>query len=175
MRPGEAWDLKWIDFNPQRRTVNISAEKGSNPRMLVISLQLANRISLLPQKSEYIFRQSLLRYWQSHFWQTRKTLSQRLSNPEIMRITWKSLRHFKGTMEYHLTKDILHVKETLGHVNIQNTLIYVHLEHALFANTSEEFHVKAAKTTEEAKQLLEVGFEYVCTTPENLMLLRKRK
>jgi len=175
MRPGEAWNLKWIDCDFQRRIVSVRPEKGSNPRMLPLSQQLINRMDLLPKGSEYVFRKGLLRHWQSNFWQARQTLSRKLGNPRIMMITWKSLRHLKGTMAYHQTKDILHVKQTLGHVNINNTLIYIHLENALFQNTSDEFHVKAAKTAEEAKQLLEVGFEYVCTTPENLMLLRKRK
>jgi hypothetical protein len=36
-------------------------------------------------------------------------------------------------------------------------------------------HSSTAKATAEAKDLVESGFEYVCTTPENLMLFRKRK
>ena len=35
--------------------------------------------------------------------------------------------HFKVTMEYHKTKDILHVMRILGHRNIKNTLVYTHL------------------------------------------------
>jgi len=32
-----------------------------------------------------------------------------------------------------------------------------------------------AKTTEEARKLSEDGFDYVCTTPEDIMLFKKRK
>lgn len=74
-------------------------------------------------------------------------------------------------MEYHKTKDILHVMELLGHRNIQNTLIYTQLVNF----ESNDYHSATAAGTEEAKQLVESGFEYVCTTPENLMLFRKRK
>ena len=70
--------------------------------------------------------------------------------------------------------DILHVKEVLGHVSIQNTLIYIHLENALFKNVDDEFHVRIAKTPEEVTQLLEVGFEYV-TDMDGLKFFRKRK
>jgi len=77
-------------------------------------------------------------------------------------------------MEYHQTKDILHVKEKLGHKNIDNTLIYIHLEAAIFKTSNDEFTVRTAKTVEEAKQLLEVGFEYV-TEMESMKLFRKRK
>ena len=34
---------------------------------------------------------------------------------------------------------------------------------------------KVAKKAKEACKLVEAGFEYVCTTPDNLMLFRKRK
>jgi hypothetical protein len=37
------------------------------------------------------------------------------------------------------------------------------------------FHSAAAKTAEEAKKLVEAGFDYICTTPEEIMIFRKRK
>jgi hypothetical protein len=74
-------------------------------------------------------------------------------------------------MEYHKTKDILYVKELLGHRNINNTLIYTQL--VKFEN-EEEYHSATAKTIGEAKQLIEAGFEYV-TDMENVKLFRKRK
>jgi hypothetical protein len=74
-------------------------------------------------------------------------------------------------MEYHKTKDIIHVMELLGHRDIKTTMIYTHLIHF----ESDEFHSATAKTAEEAKNLVESGFEYVCTTPEEVMLFRKRK
>jgi hypothetical protein len=66
------------------------------------------------------------------------------------------------------------VKEVLGHKNIKKALIYIHLEGAIFKSGDEEFTVRTAKTLEEAKQLLEVGFEYV-TEVEGVKLFRKRK
>ncbi|MDH5459525.1 MAG: hypothetical protein QMD23_05825 [Candidatus Bathyarchaeia archaeon] len=38
----------------------------------------------------------------------------------------------------------------------------------------EEFHVKIAQTPEEIKELLEVGFEYVCEK-DGLLFFRKQK
>jgi site-specific recombinase XerC len=46
---------------------------------------------------------------------------------DVYQITFKTLGHFKATMEYHRTKDILHVMSLLGHKNIRNTLVYTHL------------------------------------------------
>jgi hypothetical protein len=58
----------------------------------------------------------------------------------------------------------------LGHKNIQNTLTYTQL--LKFEN--EEYHSATAKTIEEARQLIESGFEYV-TDLEDVKLFRKRK
>jgi ribosome-binding ATPase YchF (GTP1/OBG family) len=58
----------------------------------------------------------------------------------------------------------------LGHRDIKNTLIYTHL----IDFEGSEYHSAAAKTTEEARNLIEKGFEYVCTN-QDIMLFRKRK
>ena len=74
-------------------------------------------------------------------------------------------------MEYHKTKDILHVKTVLGHKNIKNTLVYTHL----IDFKADEYITKIAKDAEEACNLIESGFEYILTTPDELMVFRKRK
>lgn len=68
----------------------------------------------------------------------------------------------------------MHVKYILDHKNIKNTLLYVNLENVIFQNESDEFHVKVARTPDEIKALLEVGFEYVCEK-DGLLFFRKRK
>jgi hypothetical protein len=74
-------------------------------------------------------------------------------------------------MEYHKTKDILNVKIVLGHKNIKNTLVYTHL-----VNFREDEYVsKVAKNADEACMFIESGFEFVCNTPDDLMVFRKRK
>jgi len=40
---------------------------------------------------------------------------------------------------------------------------------------SDEFYSATAKTTNKAAKLIEASFEHVCTTPEDVMLFRKRK
>ncbi len=74
-------------------------------------------------------------------------------------------------MEYHKTKDILYVMKILGHKRIQNTLIYTQLVNF---QGEDEYICKIASTIEEAKQLIEAGFEYVCDI-EGAKLFRKRK
>ena len=73
-------------------------------------------------------------------------------------------------MEYHKTRDILHVMKMLGHRNIQNTLIYTQLVDF----EGDEFHSATAKNVEEAQKLIEEGFEFVCDY-DDIKLFRKRK
>jgi hypothetical protein len=75
-------------------------------------------------------------------------------------------------MEYAKTRDILHVMQILGHRNIKNTLIYTQL---VKMEKEDNFYSAAAKNATEAKDLVESGFGYVCTTPEMVMVFRKRK
>ncbi len=75
-------------------------------------------------------------------------------------------------MGHHRTEGDLHVMRLLGYINIKNTLIYTQL---VKLERDDAFYSATARTTEEAKNLVESGFEYICTTPENLMLFRKRK
>jgi hypothetical protein len=59
----------------------------------------------------------------------------------------------------------------LGHKKIKNTLVYTQLTD--FGD--DEYGSKIAKKTEKVGQLIEAGFEYVYTTPDDLMLFRKKK
>ena len=163
--------LKWIDIDFCNRSVRITPEKGSNPRILKLSNKLVAMLNSLPRKNEYVFQNGLLKHFGGNFRQQRKRLAYKLENPRINRITFKTLRHLKATMEYHKTKSLMHVMHVLGHKSIQSTMVYTHLVD--FGD--DEYVSQVAKTAEEGKQLIEAGFDYVCTTPENLMLFKKRK
>lgn len=73
-------------------------------------------------------------------------------------------------MEYNRTKDILYVKQLLEHKNINSTLIYTQL----VSFERDEYHVKVAKTVEEAYELAESVFDYF-TTIGGVQIFRKRK
>jgi phage host-nuclease inhibitor protein Gam len=58
---------------------------------------------------------------------------------------------------------------------LQNAPLYIQVDQAMFAAAiSDEFTVQAANNKEEIKQLLSVGFEYVCQK-DDLLFFRKRK
>jgi integrase len=172
MRIGEALRLKWTDVDSNSNTIVLNeTEKNGIPRMFKVSSKLIGMINNLPKRKETIFGVRFINNLETDFNYQRKRAAQKLQNPRLLRITFHTLRHWKATMEYHKTKDILHVMQLLGHRNIQNTLIYTQL--VKFEN-EEEYHSATAKTLEEAKQLIEAGFEYI-TDMEGIKLFRKRK
>jgi site-specific recombinase XerD len=73
-------------------------------------------------------------------------------------------------MKYHKTKDILHVKEILGHKSLNNTMLYTQI----ISFKDDEFTAKVAHSEQEVCQLLEAGFEYVCDYDNN-KIVRRRK
>jgi integrase len=174
MRIGELCQLKWIDIDGERKTVSITPEKGSNPRMLPVSDKLLGMLSRLARiHGDNIFqpKKKMLREYYSI---QRKAIAERLQNPRLLKITFHTFRHWKGTMEYHKTKDIMHVKYVLGHKSINCTLMYINLEAALFLADTDEWICKVAHNEAEAIQLIEAGFIYVNNLGENAFY-KKRK
>jgi len=128
-------------------------------------------ILLLRYKKDLIYFISKNKFYLGKtFRKQRKRIAHKLKNPRIMRIHFHTLRHWKATMEYAKTKDILHVMQFLGHKNIENTLKYTQLVNF----ESDEYACKVAKTIKEASELIEAGFEYV-TAMDGYKLFRKRK
>jgi integrase len=164
MRSGEAWQLEWSDIDFETNTVRITPEKRSNPRIIRISRKLIGMLNTLPKnhgKRIFANPQQPLDHYRDNFCQQRRRIAEKLQAPRLRRITFHTLRRWKGTMEYHRTKDILHVMQLLGHKNIKNTLLYVQLAEELFKDELD-YISKVAKNEKEICSLVEAGFEYVC-------------
>jgi hypothetical protein len=170
MRIGEALRLDWNDIDFEKRTVILNnPEKHGNPRMFKISEKLISMLNRLPRNNSKVFATS----WRTtinNFNAQRKRSAKKLGNPRLLRIHFHTLRHWKATMEYHRTKDILYVMKLLGHKNIANTLIYTQLVEF----EGGEYCSAVARSVEEAQKLVEAGFEYVCSHDET-MLFRKKE
>ena len=178
MRAGEAHKLRWADVDFENCTVRVTPEKGSNPRIFKISRKLLNMLVDLKatshvQDKSRVFAKDL-RTIRKVFEKQRANIARKLKNPRLLRIHFHTFRHWKATMLYHQTKDILYVMRFLGHRNIQNTLIYIQLEEAIFKKENDKFICKTAKTVAEAKTLIEADFEYVCEF-DGIKIFRKRK
>ena len=175
-RPMEIFQLKWTDVDAESSTVSITPEKGSRPRRPKITATTLASVLSQPRIGMYIFHNEKGDYEEQYrnffrnFAQCRMTIAKNLQNPRIRRISFKTLRHWKATTLYAKTKDLLLVKETLGHRSISSTMKYTHL----LTFRDDDYVCKATKTVEEAKALVESGFEYV-TDVEGYKLFRKRK
>jgi integrase/recombinase XerD len=169
MRCGEACQLKWTDIDLVNNSVRVTPEKGGNPRNLRISNKLVSMLNEMPKDDIKAFTHNTDR-WIRNLARQRKRIAAKLKNPRLTQITFHTFRHWKATMEYHKTKDILHVKELLGHKSINNTLLYTQL----VTFKEDEFTARVAHSEQEACQLIETGFDYVCDFGDN-KLFRRRK
>jgi len=174
MRIGECLSLKWSSLSPEANTITLNTpEKNSLPRLFKVSPKLIGMLQTLPKKSENIFGKTHGRNASINLLKQRRRIAKKIANPRIAKIHFHLIRHWKGTMEYHKTQNIIHVQRLLGHKSVLNTQIYVNLEQAIF-EINEDYDVKIAETLDDACKLLEVGFEYV-TDMEGKKLFRKRK
>lgn len=170
LRSGEAWNLKCIDIDFNTKTIAFNnPQKHGNPRILRISPTLVAMFKTLQTDNPKIFTGKLINFCQAYY-KYRKRLALKLNNPRLLCITFHTLRHWKATMEYHKTRDILCVKELLGHRNINTTLLYTQL----VKFESDEYHTATAKTVEEARKLAEAGFDRFDTI-RDVHIYRKRK
>jgi len=116
MRSGEAKRLLWTDIDFERRTIVLNEpEKNSLPRIWNPSPKLLSMLNVLPRKSLKVFGDGPINSMKTTFIKARRRLAIKLQNPRLFQIHFHTLRHWKATMEYHRTKDLLHVMAFLGH------------------------------------------------------------
>lgn len=174
IRPVELCNLKVKDIDIEQRLIYPTTAKHGTARTLKISLILQNMLM------DYITRDKLkpddklfktdARGYSKMFRMTRNALAKKLQDPTLKAIRLYDFRHYFATNLYHKTRDLLLVKQQLGHKNIENTLIYTQLLNL----EEEEWTCKTASNIQEATNLIEDGFEYI-TEMDNLKLFRKRK
>jgi len=133
-------------------------------------------LDALPRKNLRIFGDGPINSIKTTFIKARRRLAAKLQNPRLFQIHFHTLRHWKATMEYHRTKDPLHVMQFLGHKKLDSTLLYVQLEERLFKADDDNFVCKVAHNVGEAIALIETGFEYVTGEyTDGGKIFRKRK
>ncbi|MFB0514516.1 MAG: tyrosine-type recombinase/integrase [Candidatus Bathyarchaeia archaeon] len=174
-RPIELTWLKVADIDLQSGVVNITGAKhtvGRNGKLRKATLQMLKIYITKKQlgQNDKLFP-TTSKNMSAYYRRLRNKLSEKLQDPTIRQIRLYDFRHFKASMEYHKTKDLLHVKALLGHKDLRTTLRYTQL---LDLNDSEDYHCKTASNVKEATQLIENGFQYV-TEIDGLKLFKKRK
>lgn len=173
-RIGEMKTLLWIHIDLERKTVYITAEKGSNSRILPISTKLIAMLNQIPHDNQRVFPTST-HGLQVTLDKLKRRAFKKLNNPRLLQIHPHTFRHWKGTTEYHKTRDIIHVKTVLGHKNISSTMIYINLENAIFLQQNDEWTCTVTHNLQEETNAINTGFELVRAINETTALYRKRK
>ncbi|MGB9134569.1 MAG: tyrosine-type recombinase/integrase [Candidatus Bathyarchaeia archaeon] len=168
LMPYELSQVESKDIDFERGTLNARGYKGH-----------ASRAFKLTQETTAMLKTYFAKYpsfpnalWIQKMWrQHRNTVSKKLQDPAIRNIRLYDLRHYYATTLHAKTKDILLVKQQLGHKKIETTLIYTQL---VAFNEENDYACKTATNVKEATDLIEYGFEYIIEM-DGLKLFRKRK
>jgi integrase len=172
-RIGELWNCRWIDLDEEKSTLKCTAEKHGKPREVRITTKLVSRLNALPKINAYIFGKTPVHGMRTSFDYQKNRLAEKLQNPRLRQIHFHTFRHYHATKLYNETKSILEVQARLGHRRIDSTMVYTHIVE--FDEESQNYHHSTARDDQEAGELIDNGWTYVCTTPQNVMMFRKRK
>jgi len=174
-RYNEAERLEWVDIDTERCKITIKASKNGNARTITVPRQLVDTLLRLPKLGETVFPPRSKNARRLSFRRRMVTLARIHNNPRFLKIHYHTFRHCKALREYHKTRSILHVKKVLGHKSILTTQRYVDLYTEIYGDFQPEDYVcETATTVEEAKKLIEAGFEFV-TEFDGEQLYRKVK
>jgi integrase len=144
------------------RTLKLKAKTLEMVKQYIVDQNIGQNKRLFPISSDRI---------SEHYRRIRNRLAKKLQEPTIRQIRLYDFRHHYASMLYHKTKDLLLVKQQLGHKDLRTTLRYTQLLNL----QDDEWTCRTATSDKEATALIEANFEYVTTTPSDLMLFRKRK
>ena len=169
--PFELWKTSRKDIDLDKGLLYVQGHKGHASRTFKLSNETLAMLKeyLQRYREDYPFPNPM---WIGRTWRiVRHRIAKKLKDPEIKHIKLYSLRHHYACELYYRTKDILLVKQQLGHKKIETSMIYVQLVNF---NEEDEFYSATARNVQEAQKLVENGFEYVCDI-EDVKLFRKRK
>jgi integrase len=177
MRPIEVVSLRAKDIDTDGRTIHPTTAKKGIARILKISIALTETLKHYMktkrlQPKEYLFNPNA-KYYSKNYIQMRNRLAKHLNDQSIKKIRLYDFRHAYATATYRKTRDIMLTGHLLGHKDLSNTQIYVHLQQVL-ETQDEEYTCKAVDNKEDAMKLIENGFQYVMEV-DGYKILRKRK
>ena len=146
--PGEILRAEWIDLKENILSINHPV-KGHLPGKYQISPRLTAMLNALPRKDKRIFP---LTYAcaEDCLKKLRKSAAAKFQKPVLLSISFKSYRHWGGSMLAHITNgNVLVIKKMLRHKSIANTMKYIHT----IEFKEEDYEETTATTLEEIRQL----------------------
>jgi integrase len=181
IRPIELCNLKVQDLDINHTLINPTTAKHGCGRSLKVSIPLAQDLQTrIIQKNlkptDNLFGNSTAKHYGTHYREMRKTLAKKLNRPDLLTVRLYDFGHFFGTMRYWKNRDVPLTAQDMGHRDYNTTSKYLHLCRILELMTnSDQWLCKAVQTKDEAKPLIETGWQYVNTTPDGFMLYKKAK
>jgi len=172
LRPVELMNLKLRNIDLQNGAVYPETAKHGSPRVLILRNSTLNMLNKYLAHQNIGLNDNIFGTWNSDtYGKNFRYTRNKTADLSIKAIRLYDLRHFYATMTYHKTKDILFVKQQMGHKKIETTLIYTQL---LQFEKDDSYTCKVAQNVEQATELIENGFQYV-TEIDGLKLFKKRK
>jgi integrase len=153
--PTEILRLEWIDFREKEQIITINHPvKNHLSGHVQITPRLVGMLNGLPKNNVRIFPRTY-RNMYGCLALLRKNASEKLQNPRLLRISFKSFRHWGGSMLAHYTQgNLLIIQKALRHRCILNTMKYIHT----IPIKDEDFEIAVATTPEEIKQYGKAGW-----------------
>jgi len=173
LRPIEISTVRRKDIDLERGLVYVRTAKNGKARTVKLKPSDLNLVQIYLSMKAYDSEDLVFphnRAITDNYIKIKKQVAAKVQDTSYLSIRLYDFRHYYATMLYHRTRDILYVKQQLGHRRIENTLIYTHLVNF----ESDEWVCRVAKDIPTASDLIEQGFEYV-TEIDNAKLFRKRK
>lgn len=159
-REGEICRLIWTDINSKDLTIGVSnPEKGSSPRTIPVPEETIAMISALPRKyGENIFNPNSSAA-RNNLVCLRRKLADTQKNPRFNQIHLHTFRHYFARKKLLETNNQPYVQYLLGHKCSSSTDRYTRFKNFPIEG---KYNSAIALTTEEAKRLVEDGWQYVC-------------
>ncbi|MDT8781904.1 MAG: site-specific integrase [Candidatus Bathyarchaeota archaeon] len=133
-RPQELVWLKVKDIDLTNGATQITGAKNTKGREGKLRKKSLELLKIYIQKRNLTLTDKLFNISSNNFANdyrhSRNRLAEDYNMPKLKQICLYDFRRFKGTREYHLTRDVLHVKEVLGHKDnsLRSTLLYITME-----------------------------------------------
>jgi integrase/rubredoxin len=151
--PSEILRCDWVDLKNNVLSINHPV-KGHLPGKYELSQRLVRMLNALPPKDKRIFPTTYKNIYAS-LENLRTKAAERFQNPALKRISFKSFRHWSGSMlAYYSNGNPLVIMRVLRHKSFNSSRKYIHTINF----KDEDFDTATATTPEEIQQLGKAGW-----------------
>ncbi len=152
--PSEIIFAEWKDLKENVFSINHPV-KNHWPGKYKLTPQLTAMLNALPRKNKRIFASNYKSLYSS-FLALRKNAAERFQNPALLNISFKSFRHWGGSMIAEKSNgNPLVIMRILRHKSFKSSLRYIHT----IAFKDENYEVTSATTAEEILVLGKAGWQ----------------